>query len=81
MSNVIFKSPVHRVVTNAERERISIAVFSSPDSDREIEPVGVLVSETRPRLYKKVQGYERTYLSTTSSGKGQLKLRKFKFSC
>ena len=36
MSNGIFKSPVHRVVTNSERERISLAVFSSPDSDKRL---------------------------------------------
>jgi len=27
MSNGIYKSPVHRVVTNREKERISVATF------------------------------------------------------
>ena len=61
MSNGIFKSPVHRVVTNSERERISVAVFSSPDSDKEIEPIGKLFNDSRPRLYKKVKNYVDTY--------------------
>ncbi|KAF3948239.1 hypothetical protein CMV_025741 [Castanea mollissima] len=54
MSNGIFKSPVHRVVTNSERERISLAVFCLPGFNEEIGPIDRLVDESRPRLYKKV---------------------------
>ncbi|KDP30220.1 hypothetical protein JCGZ_17002 [Jatropha curcas] len=57
MSNGIFKSGVHRVVTNTERERISIAIFCIPDSEKEIKPADGLIDETRPRLYKTVKGY------------------------
>ena len=57
MSNGIFKSPMYRVVTNLERERISVAVFYSPDSDKEIEPIGKLFNDSRPRLYRKVKNY------------------------
>ncbi|KAA8535184.1 hypothetical protein F0562_030187 [Nyssa sinensis] len=39
MSNGIFKSPLHRVVLNSERERITVAVFCNPESDKEIGPV------------------------------------------
>ncbi|KAM3714196.1 hypothetical protein ACJW31_01G313900 [Castanea mollissima] len=69
MSNGIFKSPVHRVVTNSERERISVAVFCSPDSDIEIEPIGRLVNDSRPRLYKKVKNYVDTYFQYYQQGK------------
>ncbi|KAF3971083.1 hypothetical protein CMV_005290 [Castanea mollissima] len=69
MSNGIFKSPVHRVVTNSERERISVAVFSSPDSDKEIEPIGRLFNDSRPRLYKKVKNYVDTYFQYYQQGK------------
>lgn len=57
MSNGIFKSPVHRVVTNSERERFSLAVFCTPNSDREIEPVNGVVTDGRPTMYKKVKNY------------------------
>ncbi|KAJ1258257.1 hypothetical protein BS78_10G061200 [Paspalum vaginatum] len=55
MSNGIFKSPVHRVVTNAEKERLSVALFYSTDPEREIQPSGKLVDENHPTLYKKVK--------------------------
>ena len=55
MSNGIFKSPVHRVVTNAEKERLSVALFYSIDPEREIRPADKLIDENHPALYKKVK--------------------------
>ncbi|OQU75949.1 hypothetical protein SORBI_3010G059900 [Sorghum bicolor] len=55
MSNGIFKSPVHRVVTNAEKERLSVALFYSIDPEREIQPADKLIDENHPALYKKVK--------------------------
>jgi len=55
MSNGIFKSPVHRVVTNAKKERISVALDYSVDPEREIEPSAQLVNKNRPALYRKVK--------------------------
>ncbi|XP_042974879.1 flavonol synthase/flavanone 3-hydroxylase-like [Carya illinoinensis] len=46
MSNGIFKSPVHRVVTNSERERMSLAVFYIPEPEKEIGPDDRLVNES-----------------------------------
>lgn len=69
MSNGMFKSPVHRVVTNRERERISLAVFFIPNSDKEIEPVNGLIDETRPRLYKKVKDYVSIYFQYYQRGR------------
>ncbi|KAI3790323.1 hypothetical protein L2E82_03282 [Cichorium intybus] len=57
MSNAIYKSPMHRVVTNAQRGKISIAMFDEPDPNKEIGPIEALVDETRPRLYKTVKNY------------------------
>ncbi|KAK9947476.1 hypothetical protein M0R45_003100 [Rubus argutus] len=57
MSNGIFKSPMHRVVTNPERMRLSVALFNEPDPETEIGPVEKLIDETRPRLYKNVKNY------------------------
>lgn len=69
MSNGIFKSPVHRVVTNSERERITVAVFCIPDSNSEIKPADALVDETRPRLYKNVKDYVSLYFQYYQLGK------------
>ncbi|KAM7268177.1 hypothetical protein ACFE04_010343 [Oxalis oulophora] len=69
MSNGIFKSPVHRVVTNSTRERISVAIFGLPQPEQEIEPVAELVDETRPRLYKKVTDYVSLYFKYYQLGR------------
>ncbi|XP_050212639.1 codeine O-demethylase-like [Mercurialis annua] len=57
MSNGIFKSPMHRVVTNTERLRLSIALFHEPEVEKEIGAVDGLISEERPRLYRNVKNY------------------------
>ncbi|KAG2718916.1 hypothetical protein I3760_03G242300 [Carya illinoinensis] len=57
MSNGIFKSPMHRVVTNTEKMRLSVATFSEPEPHREIGPVDLLIDENRPRLYRNVKNY------------------------
>ncbi|KAF5482253.1 hypothetical protein F2P56_002838 [Juglans regia] len=69
MSNGIFESPVHRVVTNSERERISLAVFCIPEPEKEIQPVDGLVNKSRPRLYKKVKNYVDIYFQNYQQGK------------
>ena len=79
MSNGIFKSPVHRVVTNSERERILVAVFSSPDSDKEIEPIGKLFNDSRPRLYKKVKNYVDTYFQYYQQRKRPIDAVRYEF--
>ncbi|CAL5046352.1 unnamed protein product [Urochloa decumbens] len=55
MSNGFFKSPVHRVVTNPERERVSLAMFYTPDLKKEMELAPELLDEERPRRYGKVK--------------------------
>ncbi|XP_052180556.1 protein SRG1-like [Diospyros lotus] len=57
MTNGVFKSPVHRVVSNSERDRISIAVFYTPEKGKEIGPEEGLVDEERPRMFRKVTDY------------------------
>ncbi|KAF7094040.1 hypothetical protein CFC21_096400 [Triticum aestivum] len=53
MSNGFFKSPIHRVVTNAEKERLSLVMFYTLNPEKEIEPLPELVDEKRPRRYMK----------------------------
>ncbi|KAJ4709094.1 2-oxoglutarate (2OG) and Fe(II)-dependent oxygenase superfamily protein [Melia azedarach] len=69
MCNGIFKSPVHRVVTNLEKERISLAVFCIPNSYKEIEPVNGVVNEARPRLYRTVKDYASIYFEYYQRGR------------
>ncbi|PPD66383.1 hypothetical protein GOBAR_DD36735 [Gossypium barbadense] len=57
MSNGIFKSPVHRVVTNADKLRISVAMFNEVEPEKEIGPVEGLIDEKRSRLYRNVKNY------------------------
>uniref|UniRef100_A0A0E0DX35 Isopenicillin N synthase-like Fe(2+) 2OG dioxygenase domain-containing protein n=1 Tax=Oryza meridionalis TaxID=40149 RepID=A0A0E0DX35_9ORYZ len=61
MSNGIFKSPVHRVVTNAMKERLSVGLFYDIDPEKEIEPAA--------QLYKKVKSKDYTagFYGTLSS--------------
>ncbi|KAJ8767952.1 hypothetical protein K2173_020892 [Erythroxylum novogranatense] len=69
MSNGIFKSPLHRAVTNSERDRITLAVFCIPESDKEIQPVDELITEAKPRLYRKVKDYVGFYFQYYQQGK------------
>ncbi|XP_050232825.1 codeine O-demethylase-like [Mercurialis annua] len=57
MTNGIFKSPVHRVLTKLDKERISVAVFYTPEPKKEIGPEEGLINEERPRIFKKVKDY------------------------
>jgi len=57
MSNGIFKSIMHRVVTNTEKLRMSVAMFNEPEAENEIGPVEGLIDESRPRLYRNVKNY------------------------
>lgn len=74
MSNGIFKSPIHRVVTNPHKERITIAVFFSPEPTSEIGPVEGLIDETSPRLFKSVVDYTGNYFQSFQTGKRPIDL-------
>ncbi|CAK7324037.1 unnamed protein product [Dovyalis caffra] len=69
MSNGIFKSPLHRAVTNSERLRISVALFNEPDPEKEIGPVDGLVDAQRPRVYRNVKNYAPIYYEWHQKGK------------
>jgi isopenicillin N synthase-like dioxygenase len=55
MTNGIFRGPVHRVVTNAEKERISLAVFYGMDLEKDIGPIAQMLSEDQPARYRKMK--------------------------
>ncbi|XP_057767984.1 protein SRG1-like [Salvia miltiorrhiza] len=74
MSNGIFKSPTHRVVTNPEKERMTLGIFFGPDATTEIGVVEELVDEKRPRLYKSVVDYPRNTFPFIQLGKKPIDL-------
>lgn len=76
LTNGMFKSPVHKVVTNAQKERISLAVFCTPDSDKEIEPIESLINESRPRLYRKMKNYVGIYFEYYQQGRRPIEAAK-----
>ncbi|KAL1206588.1 Protein SRG1 [Cardamine amara subsp. amara] len=69
MSNGIYKSPVHRVVANKEKERVSVATFCNVDAEKEIQPVDGLISEARPRLYKAIKDYDKIFYDYYQQGR------------
>ncbi|XP_022871571.1 protein SRG1-like [Olea europaea var. sylvestris] len=69
MSNGIFKSPVHRALTNSKKERKTLAMFCASEVGKEIEPVGKLINDNRPRLYKAVRDYHETFIFSYQQGK------------
>lgn len=50
---------MHRAVSNAEKERISLAMFHGLDPDEEIEPApAALLSENQPARYRTLKAKE-----------------------
>ncbi|CAI9100898.1 OLC1v1038087C1 [Oldenlandia corymbosa var. corymbosa] len=68
MSNGIIKSPVHRVVVNPEKLRVSVSISNEAEQDKEIGPVPELVDEKRPRLYRNVKNYGAINLECFQKG-------------
>uniref|UniRef100_A0A803LH21 Fe2OG dioxygenase domain-containing protein n=1 Tax=Chenopodium quinoa TaxID=63459 RepID=A0A803LH21_CHEQI len=58
-TNGVFKSAVHRVITNSAKDRISAVMFFNPDDD-EVEPLNELISADQPQLYRKITMKEYT---------------------
>ncbi|XP_047152975.1 2-oxoglutarate-dependent dioxygenase 11-like [Vigna umbellata] len=76
MSNGIFRSPVHRVVINKEKERLTAAMFCIPDPEKVIKPLDKLVDETRPILYRPVKNYVEIYFQYYQQGKRPMEASK-----
>ncbi|KAF7081200.1 hypothetical protein CFC21_085168 [Triticum aestivum] len=70
LSNGFFKSLVHRVVTNAEKERLSFVLVYTLELETELEPVSELVDDKRPAQYMKIKlhDYMEKYHDTYATG-------------
>jgi isopenicillin N synthase-like dioxygenase len=55
MTNGIFKGPVHRVVTNSVKERISLAFFYSLDPEKEFGPIAQMLTDDQPTRYRNMK--------------------------
>ncbi|XP_037456605.1 probable 2-oxoglutarate-dependent dioxygenase ANS isoform X4 [Triticum dicoccoides] len=55
MTNGIFRSPLHRVMTNANKERLSLARFYAVDAETMLEPAPSLLDDKRPPRYEKIK--------------------------
>ncbi|XP_030468764.2 probable 2-oxoglutarate/Fe(II)-dependent dioxygenase isoform X1 [Syzygium oleosum] len=73
MTNGMFKSPLHTVLTNANKLGMSIAVFDEPEAEKEIGPVDHLVDHMRPRLYRSVRNFAAFNYECFQKGKDSLK--------
>lgn len=72
MTNGIFKSPLHRVVSNSDKDRYSIAMFLYPERSKEIGPEEGLINEEKPRVFKKVEDYGVVHWGYYQQGKRAL---------
>ncbi|XP_074321750.1 codeine O-demethylase-like [Silene latifolia] len=50
-SNGIFKSTLHRVVTNTAKDRTSVAAFFTLEANHDVGPIDTFVTKDRPALY------------------------------
>ncbi|GAB4855154.1 hypothetical protein Ancab_039749 [Ancistrocladus abbreviatus] len=74
VTNGIYRSIEHRVVVNAEKERMSLATFYSPRLDGEIGPAPSLVTPQTPALFRRiiVADYFKEYFSRKLDSKSYL---------
>lgn len=70
LSNGFFKSLVHRVVTYAEKERLSLVLVYTLELETELQPVSELVDDKRPARYMKIKlnDYMEKYHDTYATG-------------
>ncbi|XVF23936.1 hypothetical protein REPUB_Repub13aG0083000 [Reevesia pubescens] len=56
LSNGMYKSIEHKVITNEKKPRMSIAAFANPDDELEIGPVKSMVDDcNRPKMYQNIK--------------------------
>lgn len=69
MSNGVFKSRVHRALVNPKYERMTLAMFYMPQTEKGIGPVDELITDETPRLYKNVKYSLDFYFEHYQQGK------------
>ncbi|XP_039154834.1 protein SRG1 [Eucalyptus grandis] len=72
MTNGMFKSPLHRVLTNGNKLRMSVAMLDEPEAEKEIGPLDQLVHHSSPRLYRNVRNFAAFNYECFQKGKNSL---------
>ncbi|XP_074284485.1 protein LATERAL BRANCHING OXIDOREDUCTASE 1-like [Silene latifolia] len=83
MTNGVFKSALHRVVTNSVKDRVSVVAFCSPETEKEIEPVSDMISTNRPQMYNKfsIPEYRQIYFENFKAGRRTIDAFKIHKGC
>lgn len=76
-SNGIFKGPLHKVTVNPQYDRVSLAMLSLPNVEKEIGPIPELINEERPQMYKRLKNYGEIFLKYL--GERQINAVKIKY--
>ncbi|KAJ6751709.1 hypothetical protein OIU85_002163 [Salix viminalis] len=78
LSNGVYKSVEHRVTTNPEKERISVAFFVCPKLEAEVGPVTSLISPQNPPLFRRtgMEKYCKDFFSRKLHAKSFLETMK-----
>ncbi|KAK4488866.1 hypothetical protein RD792_004656 [Penstemon davidsonii] len=64
----VFKSAVHRVISNEKRNRVSVAIFYTPETRKQIGPIEGLINANAPRLFKSIKDYAEIHFGFYRKG-------------
>ncbi|KMZ65045.1 hypothetical protein ZOSMA_33G00760 [Zostera marina] len=71
MTNGQYKNVLHKVVTNSEKERISLSMFVHSNLQNVLGPIDELIEDGKPKLYKTttVKNYQDGVMANFANGK------------
>ncbi|KAJ0082916.1 hypothetical protein Patl1_10085 [Pistacia atlantica] len=74
VTNGAYSSIEHRATVNSTKERLSIATFYSPNTNRDMGPAPSLITPENPALFKRISvaDYYKGYFSRELQGKSYL---------
>ncbi|PIN22214.1 Thebaine 6-O-demethylase [Handroanthus impetiginosus] len=72
--NIIGISQEYSGYVSPASERITIAIFCTPDPTSEVQPAEGLIDEKRPKLFKSVVDYTGNYFKSFQTGKRPIDL-------
>lgn len=83
LTNGRYKSVEHRVVTNEEKDRLSVVTFYAPSYDVELGPMPELVSKNEASMYRRYKHgeYNKHYITNKLQGKKTLEFAKIHTGC
>ncbi|WMV15708.1 hypothetical protein MTR67_009093 [Solanum verrucosum] len=78
MSNGVYKSIEHRAIVNSNKERLSVATFSTFNLDSELGPAHSLIGPNNPPIFRRVvvQKYLQDFFARKLDGKSYLDVMK-----